>query len=206
MAVTPLFHESNTFTIYKNSQEQKTIHLTCHKVGLYYKLYSIWRKRHNYHTKTATIRDITGRVLMNGSLLDIIDRLIEELKTEHRFVIICANSEGGEVYHWRDDEKSLVEQLTKIVETYTGGGDPRLFTNVAVFDNKNEHKYFDKLENLIKIFSTQSVEDEEEEFGVYLSFEEVLNEMRPLITNGTEKEKIEAKAILAYVAVKMAGN
>lgn len=205
MAVTPLFHESNTFTIYKNNQDLKTINFHCHKVGLYYKLYSIWRKRHNYHTKTSTVRDITGRVLMNGSLLDIIDRLVEDLNTEHKFTITAANSEGGEVRHWRDDEKAVVEQLTHMVETYTRNGDPRLFSPVEVIDHDSEKAYYENLNDLIQIFSTRE-DAAEAEFGVYLSFEEVLNEMRPLITNGTEKEKIEAKAILAYVAVKMAGN
>lgn len=204
----PLFHENNSFCIYKNNQELKTINFGGHKVGLYYKLYSILRKKHNYHLRTATIMSLTSRVLMQGSLHDIIFALVEELKNEHTYTITSVNSENGEVHHWRDDVEGVIQQLTVLKEKYTQSGDPRLYAKVRVTNNESCETRYDTLDELIHTFSTfeTPADEEEAEFGVYLSFEEVLNDMRPLIMNGTDKEKIEAKAILAYVATKLAGK
>jgi|AGFT01.1.fsa_nt_gi hypothetical protein len=198
----PLFHETNTFTVYKKNEEQKTIHFTGHRVGLYYKLYSILRKKHNYHLHTATIRDITGRVLMNGNFFDIFSELVTQLTTEHKFVIADKNSDGGEILHWRDDEAGVLEQLKVLQEKYKFSGDARLFNKLKVINNSTRDNHYDILDNLIEIFTPKEVV--QSELSVHLNFEEVLVEMRPLILNGTDKEKIEAKAILAYVAQKLA--
>lgn len=205
----PLFHPNNTFHIYKNNQDLKTINFSGHKVGLYYKLYSILRKKHNYHLRTATVMTLTSRILMQGNFFDIYEALISELKDEHKFSIITRNSENGDVYHWCDDTVRVLEQLEYFKEKYTRSADERLFVPVTVENNETGSKYIGTINELIETFSTKEDADEETEceeaaFGVYLSFEEVLAEMRPLIMNGTDKEKIEAKAILAYVATKLA--
>ena len=204
----PLFHPNNSFHIYKNNEELKTISFSCHKVGLYYKLYSILRKKHNYHLRTDTVMTLTSRILMQGSFYDIFNMLIEELKTEHKYTIVAINSEGGEVYHWRDDCEGVLAQLNHLKEKYKRDGDNRLFGSHIVMNNEKDETFHGNLDYLIDLFSTTEYADvpeaEESEFGVYLSFEEVLKEMRPLILKGTEKEKIEAKAILAYVATKLA--
>src|SRR6478609_9034419 len=205
----PLFNPNNTFTIYKKDEQLKTIHFNGHKVGLYYKLYSILRKKHNYHLGTSTVLSLTNRVLMTGNFFDIFAALIADLKDEHKYSIISSNSDNGEVYHWCDDKTRVVEQLQYLKEKYTRSGDPRLFATVAIDNNETGDTYNASLDELIEIFSTkedadEDTECEEAEFGVYLSFEEVLADMRPLIMNGTDKEKIEAKAILAYVATKLA--
>lgn len=209
----PLFHENNSFHIYKNNQELKTINFRGHKVGLYYKLYSILRKKHNYHLRTATVMTLTNRILMQGSFYDIFNALIEELRTEHKYTIVSVNSEGGEVHHWRDDLDGVLLQLNTLKEGYTRSGDERLFSSHIVMNNEKDETFHGNLDYLIDIFehnnavqNVQEADVQEAEFGVYLSFEEVLNDMRPLIMNGTDKEKIEAKAILAYVATKLAGK
>lgn len=198
----PLFHETNTFTVYKKNEELKRINFTGHKVSLYYKLYSVLKKKHDYHLQTSTVRDITGRVLMNGSFIDILMRLIEELKKKYKYSIISYNREGIEVYHWYDDEEGVASQLMNLKEKYTKSGDPRLFRKVQVLDNESQRSMYESLDDLIDMFRTTK-DAKEPEFGLYLSFEEVLEDMRPFIVNGSDKEKIEAKAILAYVAAKL---
>ena len=200
----PLFHQNNSFSIYKNNEELKTIHFKGHKVGLYYKLYSILRKKHNYHLRTSTVMTQASQILMQGNFFDIYEALISELKDEHKFSIITRNSENGDVYHWCDDLVRVLERLEYLKEKYTRSADERLFVPVTVENNETGYKYIGTINELIESFSTQEDAEDEAEFGVYLSFEEVLNEMRPLILKGTDKEKIEAKAILAYVATKLA--
>lgn len=199
---TILFHPQNEFCITKNNGEVKIIGFGGHKVGLYYKLYSIQRKSYNYSMRTAGIYSSTGKLLIGGCFSDIMAELIQELAREHKYCIEDSNSDGGTVIHWRDDEEGLVDQLQFLKEKYTTSGDPRLYSKVKVFNNQERTCTYETLEKQIEIYTKE--ETKEAEFGVYLSFEEVLAEMRPLIMNGTDKEKIEAKAILAYVATKLA--
>lgn len=208
---TILFHPTNTFTIYKKSGEPKIHKFNCHKVGLYYKLYQILRKKDNYHLSTATIHSITGSRLANGNFHNIYQSLIAELNEEYKYSIITKNSVYDDVYHWREDSKTVKEFLENIKEKYTHSNDPRLCDIITVQEHEFGCKTTGYIDELISIFScdgdVQSISTdnaEEAEFGVYLDFEEVLKDMRQLILNGTEKEKIEAKAILAYVAQKLA--
>lgn len=209
MSVT-LFHANNSFHIYKNNYDLKTINFRGNKVGLYYKLYSILRKKHNYDLRTATIMTETNRILMQGSFSDIFNALIEELNTEHKYTIVSFNSEGGKVHHWRDDLDGVLLQLNTLKEGYTKRGDGRLFRSHIVMKNDEKLEIFDgNLEYLINLFEHDNAvqkdkeDDVQNDLVVHLNFVDVLNELRPLIKNGTEKEKIEAKAILSYVANKL---
>lgn len=207
----PLFHPNNTFSIYyKNHKECKTIDFSGNKVCLYYKLYSILRKKNKYLLSTATVKTPTDCVLMKGSFFDIYEALLEELLNEHKYTIISNNSDGDEVYHWRNDLGGVLGQLTQLKEKFASSGDHRLLSQVVVIENEKNKSFQGNLDYLIELFSTQKVDEPESpgesELNVYLNFEEVLQEMRPLILNGTDKEKIEAKAILAYVATKLASK
>ncbi|WEM33537.1 hypothetical protein EJP02_476 [Escherichia phage EJP2] len=214
----PLFHESNTFTIYKNNGELKTIHFTGHKVGLYYKLYSILRKSHNFNMPSVTVRDITGRVLSNGNFLDIYFELIDVLKAEHKYSIMTTNSVGEDLYHFRDEPEGVLQQLKHLRDTYTKNGDPRRFEYHTVVRRDDSSFIRNKLDYLIieyqKIADAENSEKAGETdcigetgemgLGVYLEFDEVVNDMREQIKSGTDKEKIEAKAVLSYIATKIA--
>lgn len=214
----PLFHESNTFSIYKNNGELKTIHFTGHKVGLYYKLYSILRKSHNFNMPSTTIRDITGRVLSNGNFLDIYFELIDVLKAEHKYSIMTTNSVGEDLYHFRDEVEGVLQQLIHLRDTYTKNGDPRRFEYHTVVRRDDSSFIRNKLDYLIleyqKIADAENAEKAgdndcigeagEMGLGVYLEFDEVVNDMREQIKSGTDKEKIEAKAVLSYIATKIA--
>lgn len=214
----PLFHESNTFSIYKNNGEQKTINFTGHKVGLYYKLYKILRNSHKFNMPSTTVRDITGRVLSNGNFLDIYFELIDVLKSEHKYSIMTTNSVGEDLYHFRDEVDGVLQQLIHLRDTYTKNGDPRRFAYHTVVRRDDSSFMRNKLDYLIleyqKIADAEKAEKDGEDdcidevgemgLGVYLEFDEVVNDMREQIKSGTDKEKIEAKAVLAYIATKIA--
>lgn len=210
----PLFHPTNKFSIYKTNDEQKIVHFKGHKIGLYYKLYSILRKKQNYNLRTATVCDITGRVLMCGGLNDIIEFLIDELKQEHKYTFSIENSDGGDVYHWCDDEETLVDKLSSIHQKFVDKIDGRQYINIKVINFNTKETYADTIPSLIAYFSrvvSQQKEQKEQNhmdvqnnLCVTLDFSEVLEEMKGKILFGDDKEKAEAKAILAYVATKLA--
>lgn len=215
----PLFHESNTFSIYKNNGEQKTINFTGHKVGLYYKLYKILRNSHKFNMSSTTVRDITGRVLSNGNFLDIYFELIDVLKSEHKYSIMTTNSVGEDLYYFRDEPEGVLHKLCDLRDKYnTKNGDPRRFAYHTVVRRDDESFIRNKLDYLIleyqKIADAENAEKAGDDdcigevgemgLGVYLQFDEVVNDMREQIKSGTDKEKIEAKAVLAYIATKIA--
>lgn len=195
-----LFNKGNYFSVPKVSGKPHQITFDMNISTIFYNLLHIQSNDKEFVLGKAAIYNADGIPFFSG-----FDKILEAARKAasrvYKFTV-CDLSPKVPDYSFSMDEESLKVSITNIINT-----DITLDkkTDLSVTDNETGVTRRGTVNEIYDhYFHEQNASKSVSPICVVLDMEEVLNEMRPLIQNGTDVEKSNAKAILAYVAAKLA--
>lgn len=195
-----LFNKSNYFSVPKVSGSQYQISFDMNISTVFRDLLYVQRNDKQFLLGKAAIYNSDGIPLF-GDFDKILEAARSATSRVYKFTV-CDLSQKVLDYSFYMDEESLKVSITNIINAdITLDKKPHL----SITDNETGETRSGTVNEIYDhYFHAQIAPKNDSTMSVVLDMEEVLNEMRPIIQNGTDVEKSNAKAILAYVAAKLA--
>lgn len=200
-----LFNKSNYFSVPKVSGSQYQISFDMNISTVFRDLLYVQRNDKQFVLGKAAIYNSDG-IPFFSDFDKILVAAREAVDKVYKFTI-CDHFQGRYDYRFCADEETLRMYLTNII---TCDQEDKEESTLVVTNNSTGVEEAGSATELLALYfpelsiRTPVQEPSVSPMSVVLDMQEVLNEMRPIIQNGTDVEKSNAKAILAYVATKLA--